>query len=439
MTDLPTTGAGETIDVVRASAYRLGALADAAPATPLAEADGWTRLRSSGADGEGTDLAALSVAARTPACRLRVDGDGGLRLSAYGPDGGSVGPLDGTCAESDALAVAALFGLPDGAAVLHRALTSPSTGYHPTARLADACRALGLPLELLTPAGSAPVTARAAAPAQPEVGVVLMYAPARVAAADAPLTTQSAWTVPVDESRSLHLWDGRGQRASLALAAEVLADKRWATLAYWWSERTAGFVLTRRNRVAGAHEWGGGAPVTPEATARAGRQLAEEFGIPEQALTVTALLRRTDLVPVAALTELGELIGVPVDVIGRGAGELADWAATVPGAVRTERMGFAAAVVHSVREYSAKPPKADPYHPRPRWQRILSGVRLLVFVPILALGVAGWLRGEVSGWWVLLGVVLTADAAWGLRPGRRSRMHVNRGTTSTGGRSPGSG
>ncbi|WP_326561179.1 hypothetical protein [Micromonospora sp. NBC_01796] len=427
---------GETIGAVRATAYRLGALADASSVTVLGEADGWTRLDVV----DGVDLGALSVAARTPACLLRVDDDTfGLRLSAYGPDGASVGPLDVTCTESDALSVVTLFGLPDGAAVLHRALTSPSTGYHPPARLADACRAVGLPLELLTPAGSAPVIVLGAPPAQPEVGVVLVYASAVNAAAAAPLTTQSAWTVPIDGKRSLHLWDGRGERANLALAAEVLADRRWATLAYWWSERTAGFVLTRANRVAGAHEWGGSAPVTPEGTARAARQLAEEFGVPEQALTVTALLRRTDLEPMAALTELGDLLGLPADVIGRTAVELADWAASVPGAVRTERLGFAAAVVHSVREHSSKPPREDLYHPRPLWRRLLSGFRLLVFVPILVLVVAGWLRGDVSGWWVLLGLALTADAAWGVRPGRRSRMHVNRGTTPTGGRPTGSG
>jgi hypothetical protein len=432
-------GMGETIGVVRATAHRLGALASAEPAPILTEASGWSRLDVDGSvDGSAggparTDLGALSVAARAPACLLNVDDDGGLRLFAYGPDGSFIGPLDATSAGADVLSAVRLFGLPDGAAVLHRALTSESSSYDVATRVADACRALGLPLELLTPTGPDPVTVIGAPPGQPEVGVVLVYAPAVAAAADAPLTRQSAWTVPVDGLRSLHLWDGRGEPINLTMAAEVLAERRRPTLAYWWSERTAGFLLTRRNRVAGAHEWGGSAPVTPEGTASTGRQLADQFGVPEQALTVIALLRRTDRAPMEALTELGRLLDVPVDIVGWSAAELTDWAASVPGAVRTERLGFAAAVAHSVREDSVKPVRGAHYQHRPAWRRLLNGLLLLVSGPFTVFFVVSWIRGEGSGWWVLLGLLLTTEAASGIRPGRRSRMHINRGTTSAGG------
>lgn len=194
-------------------------------------------------------------------------------------------------------------------------------------------------------------------------------------------------------------------------------------------ERTAGFVLTRRNRVAGAHEWGGGAPATPEGTARAGRQLAEAFGVPERALSVVGLLRRTDLPPGEALTELGRLLDVPMEMVGRTAAELTEWAESVPGAIRTERLSFLGALLHSVREHPMRPPREDLYHVRPRWQRLLSGLTLLAIAPITVFATVGWLHGEMSGWWVLLGLVLCGDMAWGVRPGRRSRMRVNRGTT----------
>ncbi|RKR89980.1 hypothetical protein BDK92_4344 [Micromonospora pisi] len=428
------SGTSETILAVRATSHRLRTLGAAAPDRMWHEADGWTRLTTSTAgadDVAAPEPAGISVAARVPACLITVD-DGGLRLTACGPDGVAVGPLDAGCTEADAASAVTLFGLPDGTGLLHRALSSPSPAYDRPARLADVCRCLGMPLELLTPAGSdgAVVVARPAG--GPEAGVVLVYAPAVVAAAEAPLTRQSAWTVPVDGLRSLHLWDGRGPRANLTVAAEVLADRRWPTITYWWSERTAGFMLTRRKRVVGAHEWGGDAPVTPEGTARAGRQLAEQFGVAEQALTVIGLLRRTDLPPKQALVELGELLDLPVEMVGRTAGELAEWAGSVPGAIRTERLSLAGAVIHSVREHRMKSPPEDLYHARPMWQRLLSGLTLLVFVPMTVFFAASWLRGEGSGWWVLLGLVLTLDMAWGVRPGRRSRMRVNRGVTSPG-------
>lgn len=239
------------IGAIRATAHRLVLLAADVP-TVVHEADGWTRLadadatatdaevkndgdgHSTGGEGRGrSGLLALSVAARVPACRLGFD-DNGLWVVAYGPDGSVVGPLDAGCTEADAMSAVTVFGLPDGAPLLFRALTSASTSYDGPARIADACRCLGLPLELLTPAGPVPDTVVGAPPAGPEVGVVLVYAPAVVAAAEAPLTRQSAWTVPVDPLRCVQLWDGRGARANLPVAAEVLANRRWPTLAYWW-------------------------------------------------------------------------------------------------------------------------------------------------------------------------------------------------------------
>jgi hypothetical protein len=54
-------------------------------------------------------------------------------------------------------------------------------------RLADACRALGVLLELLTDEGVEPEP-DLEGPPRPEAGVVLLYAPVAAAAADAPLS-----------------------------------------------------------------------------------------------------------------------------------------------------------------------------------------------------------------------------------------------------------
>jgi hypothetical protein len=382
---------------VRATAHRIAQLAGAYAAEILAEADGWCRL--------DRDPREVGAATRTVACALRVD-DETLLVTAYGPDGA-------VATDDDAPRLA---GLPAGAGLLHRARTFHDPRYSDRARLADACRALGVP-----PALMAPAAARPAAPAGPRpTGVVLVRAAAPAAAADAALTGQSAWTVPLAPQWSLHVWDGAGRAAPPVAAADALALNR-PTVACWWSADTAGLVVVHRKRVA-AHEWGGRAPVTPESAAQAGRVLAADFGVPDLAVAVTALLRRRDRAPAEALAELFTLLGLPGVGIGRATGpELARWAATVPAAVHTERLGMVAAVRRSVRDAPPGSVLEELSARRPLWYRLLNGaVAVFMALATTALAVL-WQAGELSGWWVLLGAAATVSYAWGLRPARRRR------------------
>jgi hypothetical protein len=400
----------EEIRVVRATPHRITTLAADVPVSVLASSHGWSRVAG--------DVAALSVATGTAGCVLRVGDDAALSLLVHRPDGTVIGPLDAASAEPEMVQAVAVFGLPDGATVLHRALTATSPWYDPPARLADACRTLGVPLELITaaePGRPAPTPIGVAA----EVGVVLVHAPVDAAAADAPLSRQSAWTVPLGTQWSLHVWDGSGEPTSLVGAAMALAEKQRTTLAYWWSGRTAGFILTRGNRIAGAHEWGGDAPNTPNSTAQAGQALTEEFRVPEQAPAVVALLRSTDLAPGDALAALCRLLRLPAELVGQTSEELATWATTVPGARHTDRLGFAAAVAHTVREAPPDNILEDLSKRRPGWYRLLNGLVAVVMGLSTALLALMWHWHAMSGWWVLVGVLTTLSYAWGLRPGRR--------------------
>ncbi|MFI6784819.1 hypothetical protein [Micromonospora sp. NPDC050276] len=263
-------------------------------------------------------------------------------------------------------------------------------------------------------------------PAEPESGVVLVYAPVASAAADGPLALQSAWTVPLGTQWSVHVWDGQGQPTAPVHAAEALGGAGRATLAYWWSTRNAGFLLTRDGRVAGAHEWGSTVVTTPESTARVGRALAEEFRLTEQVPSVITLLRRTDLAPSDALAALCRLLRVPAEMIGLTAEELARWAAAVPGAVHTEKLPVMAAVVHSVREAPPDTVLDELSARRPGWYRLLNGVVAAVMAAVTAVLALLWQQEVMSGWWVLLGVATTASYAWGLRPGRSNRRPAGR-------------
>jgi hypothetical protein len=404
--------AGE-IQVVRATPYRIATLAADVPASILASAHGWSRV-------EG-DITALSVATGTAGCVLRSSDDGALSVLVHMPDGTAVGPLDADSAQLELARAVEVFGLPDGATVLHRALTATSPWYDPPTRLADACRALGVPLQLVTAAGPAPP-----APVQTaailEVGVVLVHATVTAAAADAPLTGHAAWTVPLGDQWSLHAWDGSDEPPSLIDAAVALAGKQRTTLAYWWSGRTAGFLLTRRNRVAAAHEWGGEAPKTAESIALAGEALAEEFRLPGQAPTVAALLRDTDRTPEEALAALCQLLRLPAEVVGRTYEDLAVWAVGVPGAVHTDRLGFASAVAHAVREAPPSNVFDDLSKRRPMWYRLVNGLVAVVMGLSTALLALLWHWHMMSGWWVLGGIFTTLSYAWGLRPGRQKKL-----------------
>ncbi|NES14753.1 MULTISPECIES: hypothetical protein [Micromonospora] len=405
--------AAEEIRVIHATAYRIAALAHAVPASLRAQSNGWSRVDA--------DMAALSVTTRAASFLLRVDDVGTLSLLVHGPDGGATGPLDAASTEAELAQAVGIFGLPDGAGVLRQALApAASARYDTAARLADVCRALGAPLELLTVDPTDPQR-EPEKPAQPEAGVVLVYAPVAVAAAAGPLALQSAWTVPLGTQWSMHVWDGDGQPTAPVHAAEALGDAGRVTLAYWWSARTAGVLLTRDGRVAGAHEWGSAVVATPESTARLGRALAEEFRLPEQVLAVITLLRRTDLAPSDTLAALCMLLRLPAEIVGLTAEELARWAASVPGAVHTEKLPVMAAVVHSVREAPPDTVLDELSARRPGWYRLANGVVAAVMAAATALLALLWRQEVASGWWVLLGVATTVSYAWGLRPGLPNR------------------
>jgi hypothetical protein len=368
---------------VRATAHRIALLAGPeAAATVIGSYDGWSRL-----DRDPREIGKLT---RAFACALRLDPE--LQVTTYGPDGD---------ARSDARATA----LPGGAGLLRQARTYQDPRYSPRARLTDACRALGVPLALLLPQPAPPPAG--AVPA-PRTAVVVVARPGPAAAADAVLTGQSAWTVPLGPRWSLHFWDGDGTPASPAAAARVLSGRRPAA-ACWWSADEAGFVVVRGGKPVAGHQWGGRAPVTPESSAAAGRVLAAEFGIPDLAVTLTATLRRRDLAPADALASLFDLLGLP----GAGAGRattasLAAWAATEPTAVHTPRMSGMAAVRRAVRATAP---------PRTPWRRLIDGGIAVVMGLSTAVLALLWEGGGVSGWWVVAGVLATAGYAWGLRPG----------------------
>ncbi|GAA2615579.1 hypothetical protein [Paractinoplanes durhamensis] len=309
--------------VVRATAHRIGALAGREAATAVvAESDGWCRLRRDPRD--------IGVATRAVAYALRRDPE--LLVTGYQPDGTVTdGPEAATIA--------------GGAALLRQVLAHDESRYTPVARLADACRALGVPPQLLleSPPRRLPIPV-------PRTGVVLVGLDPAAAAADAVLTRQSSWTVPFAPRWTLHLWDGAGRATPTTTAAYVLAGRNPA-VALWWSAREAGFVVVHGSKLVAGHQWGGWAPVTPESTAAAGRVLADDFGVPDQALSLTALLRRRDFAPTQAVTSLVALLGLPDAGLGRqGAAGLAAWAGTVPGAVRTPQLSGLAAIRHAVRE-----------------------------------------------------------------------------------------
>jgi hypothetical protein len=227
------------------------------------------------------------------------------------------------------------------------------------------------------------------------------------ATADAGLTGQSAWTVPVSPQWTLYFWDGAGRQTPTANAALALAGRHPA-VACWWSGETAGFVVVHGSKRVAGHQWGGGpAPITPESTAAAGRVLAADFGVPDQALAVIGLLRRTDLAPPDALASLFGLLGLPETGVGRATtASLSAWAATLPTAVHTPRMTTMAAI------------RSEFAGARALWQRLLNGA--IAVLMLLATGTLAvvWQWGGISGWWVLLGALTTASYAWGLRPRR---------------------
>jgi hypothetical protein len=311
----------DEIFAVRATAHRIATLAGREAAIAVVtEHDGWSRLRRDPRD--------VGAATRAVAFALRP-GDGSA--TRYLPDGSVAEGAD-----------AAMTG---GQSLLRRALTHDEPRYTPAARLADACRALGVPPQLLVdrPPRRLPVPA-------PRTGAVLVGLDLAAAAADAVLARQSSWTVPLVPRWSLHVWDGAGRPAPSTTAAYALAGRHPA-VALWWSARDAGLVVVHGSRLVAGHQWGEWAPITPESTASAGKVLAGDFGVPDQALALTALMRRRDLAPAQAMASLVALLGLPGTGLGRlSATALAAWSATVAGAVRSPELSGLAAIRHAVRE-----------------------------------------------------------------------------------------
>jgi hypothetical protein len=372
----------EPFFAVRATPHRIARLCGPAAASAvIASHDGWSRLdRDPGKVGGPT---------RAFACALSFEP--GLRVVTYSPDGSSASGLDAAA-------------LPGGAGLLRRALTHSDPRYTERRRLADACHALGVPIGLLA-APTSPIPAASAPPApSPTTGVVLAGPSAR---ADAGLAGQSAWTVPVSPQWTLYFWDGEGRQTPTANAALALAGRHPA-VACWWSGEAAGFVVVHGAKRIAGHQWGGGpAPITPESTAAAGRVLAADFGVPDQALAVIGLLRRTDLAPPDALASLFALLGLPGAGLGRATtASLAAWAATLPAAVHTARMTTMAAI------------RSEFAGARALWQRLLNGAVAVAMLLATAALTLVWHGGGISGWWVLLGALTTLSYAWGLRPRR---------------------
>lgn len=367
--------------------------------------DGWSHVPG--------DPGAAAVAARCPAYVI----DDGPTLTVYGPDGSTVGPLDGLAGDGELERAAAVAGR-TGAEDLLRAALDPRNG-DSEVRLADLCRVLGVPLPLVY--GDVESDAPAQTAARPDVGVALMHAPAAAVAANAPLTGQSAWTVPLGTQWSWVTWDGDGTPASLpAVAAGLSSGEREPVLAYWWSGQRAGFVLAVKGHLVAAHEWGAGVTFDIEATAPAAEALSREFRVPEQRFAITALLRRGDADPQDLLRELLVLLRAPADLVGLDWAGVTERAAGTRGALRTPKLSVMRAIGHAVREQPTATPLERVMRERPPWYRGLSLAAGVAMALSTAIMVAARLLGaRISGWWLAVGVVTTAAFLWDVRPRRK--------------------
>lgn len=384
----------DEIFAVRASAHRIARLAGPDVAEVRSERDGWSRL-----DRDPRDVGATT---RALACVLRLDDDGWLQVTAYAPDGSA----------ADGPEAARTAGLPAGVGLLERVLGHTDPRYTDRARLTDACRALGVPPALLLEPG--PATPPPATPA-PRTEVVLVARDAAGAAADAPLTGQAAWTVPLGAGWSMQHTDGTGPATPATVVAQVLGDRQPA-IACWWSADEAGFVLVHKGQPVAGHQWGGWAP---DDTAEAGRLLAADFGVPDQAVSVTALLRRRDVAPADALAEVFALLGLPGAGLGRAtAADLAAWSAATPAAIHTPHLGKVAAVRHAMREAPPENVLDELSARRPLWYRALNGAVAVAMTITTVVLVIFWRRQELSVWWVVASTLVTVSYAWGLRPAR---------------------
>jgi hypothetical protein len=253
--------------------------------------------------------------------------------------------------------------------------------------------------------------------------LVLVQATVPASAAAAPLTGQSAWTVPVGSIWSLHLWDCAGDPAHAGAAgAALFTAVAKPALALWWSAGRAGLVLFQHAVPPAECSWPASGRSSTDTLPEA---LAKAFPLSfEDTELLAALLRRDGDSPIRMLALVAEALHLPhrvAGLVGQAPAELVAWAEVAEGAVHTPRLGFWAAIRHLHRE--------TPLLARLDWDR--PGQRSLPAVTAVFLGLAtaalavGWGAGQVSGWWVVLGAATTLWPAWRAVT-RRRRLGLHR-------------
>jgi hypothetical protein len=406
--------------VLRASARRLATYGVTGPSI-----DGWTAVPAEA-------VAPVAVSARTPGCVLRwatTAGGGppgvGSSLTVYGPRGEVVQVAADVTADA-AERAAALLDRPGAGALLHRALTVDWPAYEAPARVGDVCRALGVPLALLTVDSTEDTSP---APAGVDVGLVLGRLDPGVAAAQSALTGQSGWIVPQAEGWYLRIWDREGARHPLPAIALTLSQghrDRFA-LAVWWTGgpaapgRRAGLLVARAGRAVAAHEWSPRFDLGLGHTAGAGRTLAATFGVPGRALDVTAALRRDASDPLGALVDLLTRLRVPTSAVGLGEAELVELARSTAGAVHSPRLSPLRAVVHAIQQAPATTVVERAARERPAWYRVANAGLAVVMALATVVLYLNWRWGTVAVGWVALAAATTVGLVLAVRPRRRRR------------------
>jgi len=411
----------EELAVLRASGPRLAPYGIVGPSL-----GGWTAVPAE-------SLPPLALTIRTPGCVLRWPAAPDVTaptITVYGA-GGEVVELDRDATAESAERAAVLLGAPGAGRLLHRALTVESPFYDAPERLGDVCRAVGVPLDLLSQgstvddAGSAEVSA--------DVGFVLVRLDAAVAAVESPLTRQSAWIVPMGRGWCMQVWDGQAPRQPLPAAAMNLSQghRDGFALAVWWSGpppgpgsvvgSRAGLFLSRSGRAVTAHEWSPRVHLGIEHTAAAGRALAAAFHVPERTLDVTSVLRRDAADPVLALTDLLTLLRVPTMPVGLDQHRLVDTARSTPGAVHAPRLSPLRAIIHAVQQAPAANVIDRAARERPRWYRFVNGLIAAAMAFLTLVLYVNWRWDAIGGWWVLLGAATTVGYALAARSRRRGR------------------
>jgi hypothetical protein len=255
--------------------------------------------------------------------------------------------------------------------------------------------------------------------------LVLVQATVPASAAAAPLTGQSAWTVPVGSIWSLHLWDCAGDPARAgAIGAALFTAVAKPVLALWWSAGRAGLVLFQKGMSPSECCWPASGrssiDTLPEAFATAFPLSAEDTEL------LAVLLRRDGDSPIRMLALVAEALRLPHHVaglVGQAPAELVAWAEEADGAVRTPRLGFWGAIRHLRRESPPVLARLDRDRPGQRSLPAAAAVFLGMATAVLAVG---WGAGQVSGWWVVLAAATTLWPAWrAVTRRRRLGLHRN--------------